>query len=75
MLKSSSLCLYSSNVGTFWVKIKQFWSFEEISILSNGGHLGWRACISDISFKRNHLRMIQAKLGLNCLSGFRGKDF
>jgi hypothetical protein len=25
MLKSSSLCLYSSNLGTFWLKIEQFW--------------------------------------------------
>jgi hypothetical protein len=33
MLKSSSLCLYSSNFGTFWLKIEQFWPFEEISIL------------------------------------------
>jgi hypothetical protein len=39
MLKSSSLCLYSSNLGTFWLKIEQFWPFEEISILSNSGHL------------------------------------
>jgi hypothetical protein len=30
MLKSSSLCLYSSNLGTFWLKIEQFWAFEEI---------------------------------------------
>jgi hypothetical protein len=29
MLKSSSLCLYSSNLGTFWLKIEQFWPFEE----------------------------------------------
>jgi hypothetical protein len=36
MLKSSSLCLYSSNLGTFWLKIEQFWLFEEISICSNG---------------------------------------
>jgi hypothetical protein len=35
MLKSSSLCLYSSNLGTFWLKIEQFWLFEEISICSN----------------------------------------
>jgi hypothetical protein len=41
MLKSSSLCLSSSNLGTFWLKIKQFWPFEEISIFSNGGHLGY----------------------------------
>jgi hypothetical protein len=39
MLKSSSLCLYSSNLGTFWLKIEQFWPFEEIPIYSNGGHL------------------------------------
>jgi hypothetical protein len=25
MLKSSSLYLYSSNLGTFWLKIEQFW--------------------------------------------------
>jgi hypothetical protein len=35
MLKSSSLCLYSSNLGTFWLKIEQIWPFEEISIFSN----------------------------------------
>jgi hypothetical protein len=75
MLKSSSLCLYSSNLGTFWLKIKQFWPFEEIYIFCNSGHLGWRAWLSDITFKGNPLRMIQAKFGLNWPSGFRGEDF
>jgi hypothetical protein len=42
MLKSSSLCLYSSNLDTFWLNIEQFWPFEEISIFSNGAHLGNR---------------------------------
>jgi hypothetical protein len=37
MLKSSSLCLYSSNLGTFWLKIEQFWPFKKKSIFSNGG--------------------------------------
>jgi hypothetical protein len=37
--QSPSLCLYSSNLGTFWLKIEQFWPFAEISILSHGGHL------------------------------------
>jgi hypothetical protein len=41
MLKNSSLCLYCSNLGTFWLKLEQFWPFEEISIFSNGGHLGF----------------------------------
>jgi hypothetical protein len=46
MLKSSSLCLYSSNLGTFWLTIEQFWPFEEISIFSNSGHLGYRTACS-----------------------------
>jgi hypothetical protein len=75
MLKSSSLYLYSSNLGTFWLKIKQIWLFEEISIFSNSGHLGWRAWLSDINIKGNPIRMIQAKFGLNWPSGFRGEDF
>jgi hypothetical protein len=31
---------HSSNLGTFLLKIEQFWPFEEISIDSNGDHLG-----------------------------------
>jgi hypothetical protein len=38
MLKSTSLCLSSSNLGTFWLKIEQFCPFEEIYIFSNGGN-------------------------------------
>jgi hypothetical protein len=45
MLKSPSLCLYRSNLGTFWLKLEQFWPFEEISIFSNGGHLGYRTAL------------------------------
>jgi hypothetical protein len=51
MLKSSSLCLYSSNLGTFWLKIEQFWPFQEISIFSNGGHLGYRTVLTDTILK------------------------
>jgi hypothetical protein len=47
LLKSSSLCLYSSNLGTFWLKIEQFCPFEEISIFCNGGHLGYRTGLTD----------------------------
>jgi hypothetical protein len=74
MLKSSSLCLYSSNLGTFWLKIKQFWPFEEISIFSNGGHLGWRAGLSDTILKGSHPGTIPARFGLIWFSGFRGED-
>ena len=53
MLKSSSLCVYSSNLGTFWLKIEQFWPFEEIPIFSNGGHLGYRTALTDTILKRS----------------------
>jgi hypothetical protein len=58
--KSSSLCLYSSNLGTFRVKIEQFWAFEEISIFSNGGHLGYRTALTDTFLKGDHPRIISA---------------
>ena len=74
MLKSSSLCLYSSNLGTFWLKIEQFWAFEEISIFSNSGHLEWRAELWDKIFKGTHPGTIPAMFGLIWFSGFRGED-
>jgi hypothetical protein len=55
--------LYSSNLGTFWLKIEQFWPFEEISIFSNGGHLGYRTALMDTIIKGDHLRIISAKFG------------
>jgi hypothetical protein len=63
MLKSSSLCLDSSNLGTFWLKIEQFWPFEEISIYSNGGHLGYKTVLMDKILKGYHPRIISAKFG------------
>jgi hypothetical protein len=53
-------------LGTFWLKIGQFLPFEEISILSNGGHLGYshyRAALMDTILKGDHLRIISAKFG------------
>jgi hypothetical protein len=63
MLKSSSLCLHSSNLGIFWLKIEQSWPFEEISMFSNGGHLGYRMALTDTILKGDHLRIISAKFG------------
>jgi hypothetical protein len=74
MLKSSSLCLYSSNLGTFWLKIEQLWPFEEISIFSNSGHLEWRAGLSDTILNGTHPGTIRARFGLIWFSGFRGED-
>jgi hypothetical protein len=63
MLKSSSLRLYSSNVGTVWLKIEQFWPFEESFILSHGGHHGYRTALTDTILKGDHPRIISAKFG------------
>jgi hypothetical protein len=57
MLKNSSLCLYSSNLSTFWLKIEEFWSFEEISIFNNGGHIGYRTALMDTILKGDHPRI------------------
>ena len=75
MLKNSSLCLYSSNLSTFWLKIEQFWSFEEISIFNNGGHIGYRTALMDTILKGDHPRIISAKFGWDWLSRFREEDF
>jgi hypothetical protein len=63
MLKSSSLCLYSSNLGTFWLKIEQFWPFEEISIFSHGGSVGYRTALTDTILNGDQPRIITAKFG------------
>jgi cell division septal protein FtsQ len=63
MLKGSSLCLCSSHLGTFWLNIEQFWPFEEISVFSNGGHLGYRTVLTDTNLKGDYLRIISAKFG------------
>ena len=75
MLKSSSLCLYSSNLGTFWLKIEQFWPFEEISIFSNSGHLEWRAGLSDTILKGTHPGTIPAMFWFNLVQRFQRRRF
>jgi hypothetical protein len=46
-------------LGTFWLKIEQFWPFEEISIFSNGGHFGYRTALTDTILKGDYPRIIQ----------------
>jgi hypothetical protein len=53
----------NSHKSTFWLKIEQFWPFEEISIFSNGGHLGYRTALTDTIVKEDILRIISAKFG------------
>jgi hypothetical protein len=49
--------LKKNNLGTYWLKIEQFWPFEEISIFSNGGHLGYRTALTDTNLKGNFDRL------------------
>jgi hypothetical protein len=74
MLKSSSLCLYSSNLGTFWLKIEQFWPFEEISIFSNGGHLGYRTALTH-NFERDPNRDHPCQVWFNLVQRFQRRRF
>jgi hypothetical protein len=47
-------------LGTFWLKLEQFSPFEEISIFSNGGHLGDRTALTDTILKGDHPRIMAA---------------
>ena len=60
--------------GHILLKIEQFWPFEEISIFSNGGHLGYRTALTDTMLKGTHPGTIPARLGLIWFSSFRGED-
>jgi hypothetical protein len=36
------------------MKLKPFWPFEEISIFSNGGHLGYKTVLTATILKGDH---------------------
>ena len=61
-------------MGTFWLKIEQFWPIEEIYIFSNVGHLRYRTALTNTILKGTHSGTIPARFGLIWFSGFRGKD-
>jgi hypothetical protein len=61
-------------LGTFWLKIEQFWPFEEISIFSNGSHLGWRAWLSDTILKGGHPKTIPTIAVPNFCFLFQGRQ-
>jgi hypothetical protein len=62
-VKKLIIILIQFKFGHFWLKIEQFWPFEEISIFSNGGHLGYRTALMDKILKGDHPRIISAKFG------------
>jgi hypothetical protein len=56
------LCSCSKNFLTsFWFKLKQQWTIEDISIFSNSRHLERRAGLSDTILKWDYPRTIPAK--------------
>ena len=61
-------------MSSFRFILKQQWTIEEISILSNSSHLEWRAGLSDTILKGTHPRTISARFGLIWFRGFRGED-
>ena len=74
--------IYVSNLIAIYSKeffriclIYFFADFTPFSINRHGGHDGWSAGSSNIAFKENPIRMIQATFGLNWPIGFRGEDF
>jgi hypothetical protein len=76
MLNYSLPCSCSKNLSSFWLKLKQQWTIEEISIFStcNSSHLEWRAELSNTILKGTHPGTIPARLGLIWFSSFRGED-
>jgi hypothetical protein len=53
----------TNNINFFkWPKLL-YLPFEEISIFSNGGHLGYSTALTDTILKGDHLRIISAKFG------------
>jgi hypothetical protein len=61
-------------LSSFWLKLKQQWTIEEISIFSNSSQLEWRAGLSDTILKWDYPCTTSAKFGLIWFSGIRGED-
>jgi hypothetical protein len=67
------IVLFSSNFQNF--NTSKTFNFTICSIYRHGGHDGWSAGSSDITFKGNPLRMIQAKFGLKLAQWFQRRRF
>jgi hypothetical protein len=62
-------------MSSFWLKLKQQWTIEEISIFSNSSHLEWRVELSDTILKGTHPGTIPARLGFNLVQRFQRRRF
>jgi hypothetical protein len=74
MLNYSFPCSCRKNLSSFRFIIKQQWTIEEISIVSNSSHLEWRAGLSDTILKGTQPRTIPARFGSIWFRDFRGED-
>ena len=66
--------LHDKTWNIFFALKQRFCAFEIFSIFSNGGHVGWKADLSDIILKGDHPSTIPAKFGLIWHSGFTFKE-
>jgi hypothetical protein len=62
-------------LGTFWLKIELFRPFEEISIFSNGGHLGYRSALTDTILERGPPKDHSDKVWLKLAKWFLTRRF
>jgi hypothetical protein len=72
---SNLIAIYSK--GFFWVFLIDFVCcfYPYVLFIDMVAMMVGQQGSSDITFKGNPLRIIQAKFGLNWHSGFRGEDF
>jgi hypothetical protein len=66
--------LHDKTWNIFFALKQRFCAFEIFSIFSNGGHVGWKADLSDIILKGDHPSTIPAKFGLIWHSGLTFKE-
>jgi hypothetical protein len=62
-------------LGTLWLKIEQFWPFEEIYIFSNDGHLGYRTGADRHNFERGPPKDHSDKVWLKLAKRFLTRRF
>jgi hypothetical protein len=66
---------YKKNLSSFWLKLKQQWTIEEISIFSNNSHLEWRVGLSDTFLKWDYPRIYPSQICFNLVQRFRAQIF
>jgi hypothetical protein len=63
LLLKTEISSNGQNCSILSQKVPKFELFEEISVFSNSGHLGYKKALTDTILKGDHLRIISAKIG------------